>query len=99
MPTKRRRAIPDDLSSTNVLAPPLTTSAPSQPDVAMQQRKRHDIADLFPYQELFLRVLSFLSPTELAMVQGVSKYWAKMALDPQVSITSLSSSCLLANAV
>jgi hypothetical protein len=43
------------------------------------------IADLFPYQEIFLRVLSFLSPTELVHVQGVSKYWAKMSLDPQVS--------------
>lgn len=50
------------------------------------EQTRMSIADLFPYQEIFLRVLSFLSPTELVHVQGVNKYWAKMSLDPQVSI-------------
>lgn len=56
----------------------------------------HTISDLFPYQELFLRVLSFLPPTDLALAQGVSKYWALMSLDPQVSFR-FSFSCLLAN--
>jgi hypothetical protein len=43
------------------------------------------IASIFVYEEIFLRILSFLSPTDLALVQGVNKYWARMSLDPQVS--------------
>ncbi|KAK8849527.1 hypothetical protein IAR55_004861 [Kwoniella newhampshirensis] len=42
------------------------------------------IADLFPFQEIFLRILSFLPPTDLAMVQRVNRYWAKMSVDPQL---------------
>ncbi|WVR08203.1 hypothetical protein IAU60_005250 [Kwoniella sp. DSM 27419] len=40
------------------------------------------VADLFPFQEIFLRILSFLDPAELAIVQRVNKYWARMSLDP-----------------
>jgi hypothetical protein len=40
---------------------------------------------IFGYEEIFLRIMSFLSPTDLALVQGVNKYWARMSLDPQVS--------------
>ena len=47
--------------------------------------RRHTISDLFPYQEIFLRVLSYLSPQELAGVQGVNRYFARMSLDQQVS--------------
>ena len=43
------------------------------------------LGDLFTYQEIFLRVLSFLSPGDLAKGQGVNRYWARMTLDPQVS--------------
>ncbi|WWD20152.1 hypothetical protein CI109_104628 [Kwoniella shandongensis] len=42
------------------------------------------IADLFPFQEIFLRILSFLPPTDLAKVQRVDKYWARMSVDPQL---------------
>lgn len=45
----------------------------------------HSIGDIFTYQELFIRILSFLSPTELARVQSVNKYWSRMSVDPQVS--------------
>lgn len=56
-----------------------------------RQRRRtpHPIGDIFDYQELFLRILSFLSPTELASIQGVNRYWSRMSTDPQV-ITRLS---------
>lgn len=43
-------------------------------------------AGLTEHQEIFLRILSFLSPNELAQVQGVNRYWAHMTLDPQVSL-------------
>ncbi|KAL7424921.1 hypothetical protein Q5752_000608 [Cryptotrichosporon argae] len=46
-------------------------------------RRSRSIADLFPLQELFLRVLGFLAPEDLARAQGVSRYWQGMALDPQ----------------
>ncbi|OCF37129.1 hypothetical protein I316_01036 [Kwoniella heveanensis BCC8398] len=46
--------------------------------------KRKDISDLFPFQEIFLRILSFLSPSELAQIQRVSKYWGRMSVDPQL---------------
>jgi hypothetical protein len=53
------------------------------------KRKEEDssvqLANLFRYEELFLRVLSFLSPTDLASVQSVNRYWSRMTLDPQVS--------------
>ena len=47
--------------------------------------KKSSLSDIFGYQELFLRILSFLSPTELATIQGVDRYWSRMALDQQVS--------------
>lgn len=43
------------------------------------------MSPIFGYQEIFLRIMSYLTPTELATVQGVNKQWAKMSLDPQVS--------------
>ncbi|TYJ54695.1 hypothetical protein B9479_004634 [Cryptococcus floricola] len=57
---------------------------PSPPPAKRARHDHHGIADLFPFQELFLRILSFLSPSELAAVQGVSKYWQMMSLDPQL---------------
>nr|XP_018260409.1 uncharacterized protein I303_07328 [Kwoniella dejecticola CBS 10117]OBR82567.1 hypothetical protein I303_07328 [Kwoniella dejecticola CBS 10117] len=48
------------------------------------QNAKRSVADLFPFQEIFLRILSFLSPNELASIQSVDKYWAKMSLDPQL---------------
>ncbi|WVF68594.1 hypothetical protein IAT40_003363 [Kwoniella sp. CBS 6097] len=46
--------------------------------------RKKDVSDLFPFQEIFLRILSFLSPSELAQIQRVSKYWARMSVDPQL---------------
>jgi hypothetical protein len=46
---------------------------------------RRTIDDVAQNQEVFLRVLSFLSAQDLVNVQGVSRYWARMSLDPQVS--------------
>lgn len=60
-------------------------SSSSCPPAKRSTATRHSIADLFPLQEIFLRILSFLSANELAKVQGVSKYWQIMSLDPQVS--------------
>ncbi|WVQ75104.1 hypothetical protein IAR50_004713 [Cryptococcus sp. DSM 104548] len=57
---------------------------PSPPPAKRARLEHHSIADLFPFQELFLRILSFLSPGELVAVQGVSKYWQTMSLDPQL---------------
>ena len=48
------------------------------------------LRDLFGYQEIFLRILSFLSPTDLASVQSVNRHWSRMTLDPQVSQPSCS---------
>ena len=45
---------------------------------------------MFAYQELFLRILSYLSPTDLVSIQPVSRYWSRMAVDQQVSLTCLS---------
>lgn len=42
------------------------------------------LSDLFQLPELFLRVLSFLSPSDLARTQTVNKHWARAALDPQL---------------
>jgi hypothetical protein len=53
--------------------------SPSPPPDPEAQRS------VFAYDEIFLRIMSFLSPTDLAIVQGVSKQWAKISLDPQVS--------------
>lgn len=44
------------------------------------------VRSVFAYDEIFLRIMSFLSPTDLAVVQGVSKHWARISLDPQVSL-------------
>ncbi|WVO23183.1 uncharacterized protein IAS62_004528 [Cryptococcus decagattii] len=59
-------------------------SSSSGPPAKRSTATRHSIADLFPLQEIFLRILSFLSANELAKVQGVSKYWQIMSLDPQL---------------
>lgn len=61
--------------------PPSSPGSPAKRSAAT----RHSIADLFPFQEIFLRILSFLSANELAKVQGVCRYWQVMSLDPQVS--------------
>jgi len=45
------------------------------------------VRSVFAYDEIFLRIMSFLSPTDLAVVQGVSKHWARLSLDPQVSLS------------
>ncbi|WVW86762.1 hypothetical protein I302_108816 [Kwoniella bestiolae CBS 10118] len=45
---------------------------------------RRSISDLFPFQEIFLRILSFLPPNDLAKVQRVDRYWSKMSVDPQL---------------
>jgi len=47
------------------------------------------VRSVFAYDEIFLRIMSFLSPTDLAVVQGVSKHWARISLDPQVSLLEL----------
>lgn len=60
-------------------------SAPGNDRGQAQQRSPHPIGDIFGYQELFLRILSFLSPTELALIQGVNHYWSRMSTDQQVS--------------
>ncbi|OWZ66709.1 hypothetical protein AYX15_02031 [Cryptococcus neoformans] len=60
--------------------PPSSTGSPAKRSAAA----RHSIADLFPFQEIFLRILSFLSANELAKVQGVCRYWQIMSLDPQL---------------
>lgn len=39
---------------------------------------------LFDLDELFLRVLSFLSPSDLARAQAVSRRWSVIAVDPQL---------------
>ncbi|WVO13807.1 hypothetical protein L204_101430 [Cryptococcus depauperatus] len=49
-----------------------------------KKRYGHTVADLFPFQEIFLRILSFLEPEDLARAQRVSKYWERMVLDPQL---------------
>ena len=91
MPDKRRQSPPVTPPPNHVgLAMPTKRSPPQNETLdstSTDPKRQHTISDLFPYQELFLRILSFLSPTDLALVQGVSKYWAKMSLDPQVSIT------------
>lgn len=40
------------------------------------------LSDLFSLPELFLHVLSFLSPTDLARAQAVNKHWQRMVTDP-----------------
>ena len=68
---------PTDSLATDPLAGPSTAHL-----------NHHGIADLFPYQEIFLRILSFLSPADLTMVQRVNKYGSRMSMDPQVSKTT-----------
>ena len=51
------------------------------------------LGGIFGYQELFLRILGFLSPTELATIQGVDRYWSRMALDQQVSSFDRDDTC------
>ncbi|KAL1413204.1 hypothetical protein Q8F55_000955 [Vanrija albida] len=41
-------------------------------------------AGVFALDELFLRVLGQLDAPDLARAQGVSRHWARMALDPQL---------------
>jgi hypothetical protein len=62
----------------------LTSTVPPTPETSTSTPPK-TISDLFPLQEIFLRILSFLSPSDLAVVQGVDRYWARMSLDPQVS--------------
>ncbi|EIW71674.1 hypothetical protein M231_07324 [Tremella mesenterica] len=45
---------------------------------------KHTLADLFHFQEIFLRVLSFLPVSDLARIQAVNSHFAKMSLDPQL---------------
>jgi hypothetical protein len=82
MSNKRQR-------STSPAPSPSIRSKPTHPDKgkakASHQEPLHTISDLFPYQEIFIRILSFLTPTDLAAIQNVNKYWAHMSLDPQVS--------------
>jgi hypothetical protein len=47
------------------------------------------VRSVFAYDEIFLRIMSFLSPTDLAVAQGVSKQWARISLDPQVSLLAI----------
>lgn len=81
MSGKRRRGSSSDLGN----------AAPAIPPLPMARMRTPTSMSIFGYQEIFLRVMSFLSPTDLAMVQGVSRDWAKMSLDPQVSPTYLES--------
>jgi hypothetical protein len=104
MPSKRHRSPspPGRHGAVNVFPPPDAASSLQRLQNGLDASAiiRHTISDLFPYQELLMRILSFLTPTELALMQGVSKYWAKMSLDPQVSITlSLVYFCPLADLV
>ncbi|GMK53470.1 hypothetical protein CspeluHIS016_0100560 [Cutaneotrichosporon spelunceum] len=63
---------------------------PRSPDAHPAKRSRRSgqsgagLAPLFELDELFLRVLGHLEPTDLARVQGVSRRWAAIALDPQL---------------
>jgi hypothetical protein len=57
------------------------SSEPTQINIAPAS-----VRSVFAYDEIFLRIMSFLSPTDLAVVQGVSKHWARISLDPQVSL-------------
>ncbi|WVQ96134.1 hypothetical protein IAU59_003236 [Kwoniella sp. CBS 9459] len=71
-------------------------SAPNQPLQEEHERslngdrkklapgRKKGVSDLFPFQEIFLRILSFLTPSELAQAQRVSQYWARMSVDPQL---------------
>lgn len=77
MDRKRPRSLSPDPSPRHVRRPPPAETGPSRP-----KRTMADIAD---NQEVFLRVLAFLDARDLVSVQGVSKYWARMSLDPQVS--------------
>ncbi|WVQ79342.1 hypothetical protein IAT38_001439 [Cryptococcus sp. DSM 104549] len=58
--------------------------SPPPPTAKRRYPAQHTIRDLFPYEEIFLRILSFLRPSELAAVQGVNRHWARMSLDPQL---------------
>lgn len=51
------------------------------------------LSRLIGHQEIFLRVLGFLSASDLASAQGVNRYWQHMSLDPQVSHRSLEHLC------
>jgi hypothetical protein len=60
----------------------------SSPQAVSQ--KGSGLGNLITHQEIFLRILAFLdTPESLAAVQGVNKYWAHMAIDPQVSLYSI----------
>jgi hypothetical protein len=42
------------------------------------------LARLFDLPELFLHILSFLEPADLARIQGVNTHWQRMAGDPEL---------------
>ncbi|ORY34893.1 hypothetical protein BCR39DRAFT_515436 [Naematelia encephala] len=85
MSLKRPRSpSPTPSSSSHRPTPTLEPQQHASSSGQSPKRDTHTISDLFPYQEIFLRILSFLSPTDLTVLQGVNKYWAKMSLDPQL---------------
>jgi hypothetical protein len=67
---KRRRSLSPDVRS---------SSRPARREPAPTPAA---LADLFVLPELFLHVLSFLTPAELARVQLVSRHWERVAGDP-----------------
>lgn len=81
MSKRPRSPSPSETSASHL---PLRRTA--LPDGRFTASGRPTLDRLLAHQEIFLRILSFLSPTELAQVQGVSRYWAHMTLDPQVSV-------------
>jgi hypothetical protein len=66
-------------------APPRRYVRRPPPAEAGPSRAKRTMADIADNQEVFLRVLAFLDARDLVSVQGVSRYWAMMSLDPQVS--------------
>lgn len=75
MQAKRRRSASS--GDAQMAAGPLSSQA--RPDGVTT------LSQLVGHQEIFLRILGYLPATDLANVQAVNSYWARMSLDPQVS--------------
>ncbi|WWC95525.1 hypothetical protein V866_002390 [Kwoniella sp. B9012] len=87
-PTTPADVIAGPSSSKRYHGPPSSQTSHHVPNISSgasgESSTKRSIADLFPFQEIFLRILSFLPPNDLAMVQRVNRYWGKMSVDPQL---------------
>ena len=90
MPSKRHRSSsPSSSDLDTVKQSPHDGTGTNDPSLMANATSKTHLDNIFAYQEIFLRILSFLTPTELALVQCTSKYWSQMTLDQQVGTSDL----------